>query len=86
MVIRFSPPQGFWCFLHASKAQELFCSIWGRLVLLLLTLILHFNLQIDRATGIHKQKINNAGLPDRMLLPLEVTGLLVAVPVTDETM
>lgn len=53
---------------------------------MLLTLILHFNLQIDRATGIHKQKINNAGLPDRMLLPSEVTGLLVAVPVTDETM
>jgi len=52
----------------------------------LLTIILHFSPQIDRATGMYKEKINNAGPLDRSLLLLEVTGLLVAVPVADQIM
>lgn len=52
----------------------------------LLTVILPFSPLIDRATRMYKQKINNAGPPDRPLLLLEVTGLLVAVPVADQKM
>lgn len=52
----------------------------------LLTVILHFSPLIDRTTRMYKQKINSAGPPDRPLLLLEVTGLLVAVPVADQKM
>lgn len=52
----------------------------------LLTVILHLRPLIDRATRMYKQKINTAGLPDRPLLLLEVTSLLVVVAIVDQKM
>lgn len=76
----------FGVFCMHPKLLNYFVVSVGAQSFCLLTVILHFGPLIDRATRMYKQKINNAGPPDRPLLLLEVTGLLVAVPVADQKM
>lgn len=79
-------PKDFGVFCVHLKLLNYFVLSVGAQSFCLLTVILHFSPLIDRATRMYKQKINNAGPPDSPLLILEVTGLLVAVPVTDQKM
>lgn len=71
----------FWMHQNHLNYFVISVGIWS---FCLSAVILHFSPLIYRAATIYMQKINNCGPPDKPLLLLEVTGLLVAAPVADQ--